>query len=172
MSAPRTFGPAVEATILAYRRSLLFANAGAVDTERDVISQGKGGHGKHGATTVAPTHGADLPLAVRIERLQSRVATIVERWLAEEEERATGRPCHDRRSSAKQAETRAILAAVGQDPTEVAYLYGRTTEAVRKLRQRSGLDPDTGERVRRDVLTAPADDQLHHHESATTTEDQ
>lgn len=151
-----TFAGAIEELIRTYRGTLLLANAPAVDHTRVRVSRGSGGHGKHGTTTLAPTHGADVPLSVEMEDALARFALVYSRRLDVEQKGAEGHVPHgDSRSAARRDETRAILAQVGSDPTEVAYLYGRTTEAIRKLRLRNGLDADTGERVRRQVLTAP-----------------
>lgn len=164
------FGTEVEELIRVYRASLLLPNPGAVDYGRDVVSQGKGGHGTHGERGRIATFGQDVPFCVAME---TALARFVEVWEARLRREVSGVPGHapkgDKVGSAKRAEDRAVLACVGQDPTEVAYLYGRTTEGVRKLRQRNGLDADTGERARRDVLTAPARTTLQAHESATPT---
>lgn len=168
-----TFAESIERLIRTYRESILLADASAIDYSRDVINHGSGGHGKHGTTTTTPSFGADVPLSVEMERFLARAGTVFARRLEAERRGATATvPNGDTRSKAKRDETSAILAEVGRDATEVAYLYGRTTEAVRKLRLRHGMDADRGERVR--VLrpvTAPARDQLQHHESATTTEE-
>jgi hypothetical protein len=52
----------------------------------------------------------------------------------------------DKTSAARKAKTRAVLAEVGMDPTAVAFVYGMTTEGVRKLRGRHDRDPETGVR--------------------------
>jgi len=82
-------------------------------------------------------HGGDLPLSVEMERSFQRYTSYwTERLKAETEGRST-----------RHVTTRAILAEVGVDPTTVAFLYGSTTEAVRKLRGRHGRDPETGQPV-------------------------
>lgn len=157
-------GEALERIVRAYRGSTLLANAQGVDYSRDVVSQGDGGHGKHGTTTTEPSFGDDPPLPVRIVGLVERVADVVERDLDVERRGPGARPAgHDRRSRAKRDEDQGVLSQRG-DPTRVAYLFGRTTEGVRKLRKCHGLDPATGERVKRDTITAPARDQLRNHE--------
>lgn len=161
----------LERLIRAYRGSLLLSNVGAVDPEAaaDRVSTGRGGHGSHKART-APTFGAELPLSVELEHLIERLATVAERRLEDAKRGATGRPAQDKVGRAKRAEDAAILREQGRGATEVAYLYGRTTEGIRKLRQRSGLDPETGERLDRPrPLTAPARETFQHHESTTTT---
>lgn len=82
----------------------------------------------------------DLPLPVEMERSFQRY---VRYWTQRLKAEAEGRP-----SDARRATTRAILAEVGVDPTTVAFVYGSTTEAVRKLRGRNGRDPDTGQHKR------------------------
>jgi hypothetical protein len=122
---------------------------------------GKGGHGKHGATTADLHFGRDLPLCVELERNLARFTKVyADKVDAERRGRRESTAGGDRRSKAKKAENRAILAAVGLDSTALAYMYGRTTEGVRKLRRCHGLDPATGEPVTRDTLTAPAREAL------------
>jgi hypothetical protein len=148
---------AIERVIRAYRASLPLPNAQAIDYSRDVVSHGKGGHGKHGTTTTRPTFGADAPLPVQIERMVERMARVIEARLEDELEGAQPNAARAKTGKARREEDRAILAAVGEDPTALAFVYGRATEAVRKLRQRSGRDPDTGERVPTPrPITAPA----------------
>ncbi|HEX3241129.1 MAG TPA: hypothetical protein VHR18_13465 [Solirubrobacterales bacterium] len=76
---------------------------------------------------------ADLPLSVEME--QSLL-----RWVQAWEQKVEGQT-----SDARRAQTEAILGERG-DPTAVAFVFGSTTEAVRKLRGRNGRDPDTGQR--------------------------
>lgn len=86
------------------------------------------------------------PLAVEWSERVKRLLVAAERDLA----RAQARPTSaDRRSDAKREADSRIVARVneGRDPTYVAFLEGRTTEGVRKLRLRHGLDPDDGTRM-------------------------
>ena len=156
-----TISESVEELVRIYRGTLLLPTASAIDYSRDVVSQGKGGHGK------PPSFGADPPLSVQMEQALARFVRVWQRRLDEARAGANGRSSHDRTSTAKREEDKAILASIGEDPTALAFLYGRTTEGVRKLRRRHGLDPDTGERVKRDTLTAPARAALEAHERRT-----
>ena len=79
----------------------------------------------------------DLPLAVELERSFHRYLTY---WTERVKAEAEGN-----RSDVRSAQTRAILGEVGMDATTVAFIYGSTTEAVKKLRGRNGRDPDTGQ---------------------------
>jgi hypothetical protein len=143
------FAKNVEALIRVYRAGLLLPNAQAVDTSRDVVSNGRGGHGKHGTTTTTPTFGADAPLPVELERSLGRFVEVWERRLEAHTSAVDGdlsRP-GAKTGAVKRAEDDAILRAVGLEPIDLAFVYRRSTEAVRKLRLRNGLDPETGERV-------------------------
>lgn len=145
-------------------RLLVLPEGRAVDPTMNgygtTISTGKGGHGTHKARGSAPSGAFDgleerAPVVKWAERI-SRILDAAERECEAYERgaQATG-PAQDKVSDRKRGEDRSILADyVGEDPTTVAYIFRRTTEGVRKLRQRNGLDPDTGERITRDVLTA------------------
>lgn len=170
MSFKRELGTLVDL----YRQSLLLANAGAVDYGRDVVSQGSGGHGKHGTRSVHHSFGADRPFPVALEVALTSFVAVWERRLeaekgAIEADADLSRPAA-KTGAVKRAEDAAILADVGADPIDLAFIYRRTTEAITKLRIRHGQDPQTGERAERPrPLTAPARRQLQDHESATTT---
>lgn len=121
----------------AYRRAEL-ASEGAVVSYAERIDSGKPGSSHL-------TFAGDLPLSVEMERFYARAA---EYW-----ERRTGATSPpeglraDSRSDASKARTRAVLSERGIDPTAAAFIYGMTTQGVRNLRGRHGLDPDTGLRV-------------------------
>lgn len=140
---------------------LMLGDGGAVDPARVRPSRGRGGHGKHGTTT-APPDGAFARLEDQapVVRWVERFARQIEAAERELEDARGGAEAHapngDVRSRLRKSETRSILEDyVGVDPTTVAYIFRRTTEAVRKLRARDGRDPETGERVRREgPLTA------------------
>lgn len=132
-----SFGDSIREAVGIYRELLLQAEGRAVDTSAVRVSGNKPG-------TIPPAW-ADTPAAVEMERQLGRFVTVWRNRLQAEQAPSAG----DRRSAAKRSTDAAILAAVGADPTELAYLHGRTTEGVRKLRLRRGLDPDTGERARR-----------------------
>jgi hypothetical protein len=149
-----TPGEALKSIVATYRGSLLLAQPSGIDYEAaaDRVSKGSGGHGTHGERGRALDFGDDLPLSVEMERALVRFATV---WGRRLEAAQSGAPAFtvkgSRHNPAKRQEDAAILAHVG-DPTEAAYLYGRTTEGVRKLRLRRGHDPETGLRIRRDTL--------------------
>lgn len=131
---------------------LLLADAGAIDQTRVRVNRGSGGHGTHKGRGMAP-EGAFATLEERSPVVQwsarfDRMLAIAERELTEAQSGRAASPAR------KRAEDRTILKDyVGVDPTAVAYIFGRTTAAVRKLRSRNGRAPDTGERASRDVLT-------------------
>lgn len=163
-----TFADCLKRALGTYRRALLDANAPAVDTSRDIVSNGRGGHGKHGQRSAHLAFAQDLPVAVEMERSFARWCDVWEARLdgADPAQSAPGA----KTGKAKRAEDKAIVAAVGMDPTALAFIYRRTTEGVRKLRLRNGLDPDTGERTPRTrMLTEHPRETLKRHESATTT---
>jgi hypothetical protein len=87
--------------------------------------------------------GADLPVSVEMERSLLRW---IEVWRRKVEGQNPALPSQDKTSSARKAQAQAILGERGMDPTAVAFIYGTTTEAVKKQRGRNGLDPDTGQR--------------------------
>lgn len=164
-------GTSLRRLLTTYRDSLLLANAGAIDYSRDVISQGEGGHGKHGTTTTIQSHHGEPPFCIVMETALARFAEVWAERLATAQTGASATAAKgDRRSAVRRAEKAAILAAVGQSAIEVGWLYGWTEDGVRRARLANGLDPDTGERVHRErPVTADARTQLQQHESATTT---
>jgi hypothetical protein len=89
--------------------------------------------------------GSDRPLEIRMVESFAR-------WLDVWEREAEQCPVSvvndaDHRSAAARERKRAILDEVGMDPTALAFVYGMTTESVRKLRGRNGRDPETGQRA-------------------------
>lgn len=161
-----SFADDLRRALVTYRGHLLSSDGPAVDTARDVISNGRGGHGKHGITTSPNTFGHDLPTAVAMELSFARWCDVWER----QGQPAQPTAARAKHGTARQAEDRAILDAVGMDPIDLGYVYRRSTEAICQLRRRRGLDPQTGERVSRpEPLTALARDQRAAHESAITT---
>ena len=56
-------------------------------------------------------------------------------------------PSQDKTSAARKEQTKATLADTGLDATAVAYRRGLTTDGVRNLRTKHGLDPNTGEKA-------------------------
>jgi hypothetical protein len=132
---------------------MLLSDVPGTDPSRDPVSTGKGGHGTHKTRGGAPagvfTPMHDRPLVVQyVDRLE-RLCEAMEADVATVKHGSTNRPAADKRSAGKRRDDRQILGEEGRDPTWVAFVYGRTTEGVRKLRQRADLDPDTGEAVRR-----------------------
>lgn len=140
----------MKALIRVYQQSLLLPNPGAVDYGRDVVSHGSGGHGKHGIRTVHHSFGQDAPASVRMERALAAVAAY---WRREVEAELKGPKPKPTRADLR----RAILGQEGVPPVYVAAALGVESEDVRRERSAAGLDPETGERVRRAVpITAPA----------------
>jgi len=129
----------------ALARALMLQQGGVIDPSR---GYGPTPRGQQRPTpppgTFAPW--SEQPLAAQYAERFRRLLLALERDLDAIER---GSQPGDR----KREEDRAVLQEKG-DPTFVAFIYGRTTEAVRKLRQRRGLDPDTGERMKRDLLTS------------------
>lgn len=125
---------------------MLLSDVPGTDPSRDPVSTGKGGHGTHktrgGAPTgtFAPIH--ERPLVVQYADRIERLCAAMEVDLAAEAGADVPSP-----AARKRREDAAILAEEGRSPTWVAFVYGRTTEAVRKLRSRADFDPDTGEAV-------------------------
>jgi hypothetical protein len=172
------FPDALRNLVFVYRESQLLSNASAVDPSMGgygtSIDRGSGGHGKHGTTTTVPSFGAEAPLPVRMGLWLERAVAI---WRYEMErerdgvERATLPPelvemaaalngiasstpharSGSRPSTARRSEDRQILEMTG-DAIVVGLLFGRSSEAIRKLRDRAGKDPHTGERA---VKAAP-----------------
>jgi hypothetical protein len=142
---------------------LLLPDAGAIDPTKDNISVGRGGHGTHKERGIAPsgTFAAleERPAVIQWAARFGRMLDVAERELEEARSGAVATSAKGARTGAvKDAEDRTILKDyVGMDPTTVAYIFGRTTEGIRKLRGRKGLDPATGERAQRDTLTPRVD---------------
>ncbi len=90
------------------------------------------------------TLGTDLPVSDRLVRSFARWLDV---WEREVQGQRPGVPSGDKVSAARKAQSKAILGEVGMDPTAVAFIYGTSTEAVRKLRGRHDRDPDTGQRT-------------------------
>lgn len=86
----------------------------------------------------------DEPVTVRMEKSLARWLDV---WEREVEGGVAGVVSADRTSARRKAQTKAVLGEVGLDPTAVAFMYGMTTESVRRLRGRHARDPETGQRV-------------------------
>lgn len=134
--------------------------------------KGKGGHGTHGQRSAHLAFGDDVPFPVRMERWLQGAAAYWRHQLEREQKgvekaglpeelvelasalngiassRQDGRHGGDRKSGAKRAEDRQVLATKG-DSIVVGLLFGRSAESVRRLRERAGQDPHTGEHVRK-----------------------
>lgn len=128
-------------------RMLLLQSGSVTDYTRDALS-----HGKPGSTILG--HGRSVPLAVEWAERFARMLALAER----DHERAIRRdegtpPTQDKVSKRRISRNAAILHEEGMDPTWVAACFGMTTQGVEQLRRRNGLDPATGERVRKDTLT-------------------
>lgn len=149
-----TFRESVERLLYLRRKSLLMADGAVQDTSRDVLHRG----GMHKGSSPPRSNGA---MTLDLEESFQRFVEVMARRVEAAQAEMRGNPAvhGDTKSKARKAETDAILGEEGKDPTEVAYLYRRTTEGIRKLRVRYGKDPDTG--YSRDVkpLSAPAWDQ-------------
>jgi hypothetical protein len=164
------FANTLKDVLTLYRDSLTMPVPSAVDTSRDVISTGKGGHGTHKQRGRIASFRGDKPFS---ERFAEWLAMAVAYWRYEMDverrgvERAEvpealvelarglhgiastrGTGAADKAGPAKRAEDKAILALKG-DPIVVGLLFGRTSEAVRKLRERNEQDPHTGDRARK-----------------------
>lgn len=171
------FADTLKDLVSLYRETLLLPNARAVDPTLGGygtnIDKGSGGHGTHGPRGTIPSFGDDAPLSVRLAWWLERA---VAHWRFElERERdgveraalppelvelaaalngvASTRHAETARKggkpgASKRAEDRHLLATKG-DAIVVGLLFGRTSEAVRKLRERAGQDPHTGERLPR-----------------------
>jgi hypothetical protein len=88
--------------------------------------------------------GRDRPLEVRMAESFARWLDVWDREVNGGGQRVNE---EDTRSAARKAQTKAILGEVGMDPTALAFIYGMTTDGVRKLRGRNGRDPETGQRA-------------------------
>lgn len=151
---------------------LLLLEGGAIDPTRDVVSTGSGGHGSHKARSAPPGAFArfhDRPLVEQYAERFERLCIAAERDLEAVRQGVDTRPARDTRSKRKRDEDRAILREVGRDPTWVAFVYGRTTDSVQRLRKRHGLDPNTGERAPRPLTSREL---LSESAPTTTKEDQ
>lgn len=128
-------------------RGARWSAEGAVSSLSERVSGSKPGSGN-------PRLARDLTVSEELERT---IRNVAETYRGRAEGVSNG------------AQTRAVLDEVGMDPTAVAFIYGMTTESVRRLRGRNGRDPDTGEhvsragqgqidgkRLRETPLTAPA----------------
>lgn len=149
-----SFQRSVDGLLRVYRGLGLLTNTSAVDPSRERLNLGKATHGSMKTSRPLGFRG-ELPPSVEMEEALGRFVQVWERRLDEHSRGRVQTASGDRRSTARKAEDDAILREAGRDATEVAYLYGRTTEGVRKMRGRRGFDPDTGERIVKDNLTAP-----------------
>lgn len=153
---PRPLGARLNAALA---ELLLLSDVPALNPERNTVSTGRGGHGTHKERGQAPI-GTHAPFHERplVEQYAERFQRLIEAAERDVEGvrrgNRTRRNPRDTRSAQYRAEVRAILAEEGRDPVWVAFVYGWTEDAVRRLRKREGRDPDTGERARRNVLTA------------------
>lgn len=140
-------------------RDARMASEGATVSLGERVSGGKSG-------SAHLEFSKDLPVSVELERTIRRVADVYRQRVGG---RQSGVISADKSSAQRKAQTRAILGEVGMDPTAVAFMYGMTTESVRRLRGKHGRDPDTGQHSRalrqeridgastqRAPLTAPA----------------
>lgn len=94
----------------------------------------------------SPRLARDLTVSEELERTIRNVAEVYRR---KAEGGTVSVSSTDKTSSARREQNKAVLSEVGMDPTAVAFIYGMTTESVRRLRGRHGRDPDTGEHVSR-----------------------
>lgn len=146
------------------RGMTLLQNGPAIDYGRDVISQGSGGHGKHGMTSAAPSWGGERPLVEEwCDRIEALV-TAAERDLQEARRGATSRDFSGikRRIRSREYE--------GRDVVWVAFTERCSTDLVRKERRAAGLDPD-GFRLPTPLTAPPPKRERPTPESTTTTEE-
>lgn len=131
------FSGAVRDLIRVARDASMLAE-GRTSTLSERVSGGKPG-------SAHLSFGGDLPV---VDRLEHSIRRLTEVYAAEVDGTGAERVrSQDKTSAARKAKTRAVLAEVGMDPTAVAFVYGMTTEGVRKARGRAGFDPDTGVRL-------------------------
>lgn len=132
-----------------HRQALLMSSAPAAAMDKEQLHPSSTKAGSKPPTDFRPLSG----------EMEESFARFVEVWGRRvEDERYGVVPTvnkHDKKSRARKAENSAILREEGRDSTEVAYLYGRTTQGVEKIRARAGLDPKTGLRLAPKPLTAP-----------------
>gem|GEM_PF-6790239 len=117
-----------------HREAQMASYAGRTSSLSERVSGSKAG-------SIGLGFGADVPVSVRMEQSLLRWVGV---WEREVEGQNPALRSQDKVSSTRKAKTQAILGEVGMDPTAVAFIYGTTTEAVKKQRGRNGLDPDTG----------------------------
>lgn len=133
-------------------RLALCPQGSAIDYGADLVTQGKGGHGKHGATSQAPPRVHSL--AVEWAEFFRRATDLAELDLAMERgEQERPEPVRQGRVGSRVAATRKarILRSPlyqGRPDSFVAYVEGCSTDLVRKTRGERGLDayglkPDT-----------------------------
>lgn len=127
---------------------LLLGNPGAVDTSRDTVSNGRGGHGTHAERGKAPTD--FRPLVEEWAEFFRRACDMAELDLAMEKGEVE-RPTEVRKgrvSSAAIRERRHRIQRAtiyqGRRPEFVAYVEGCSVSLVRDDREKGRLDPLTG----------------------------
>lgn len=138
-------------------RMLLFPEAGAVDYGRDVISNGDGGHGKHGTTTVAPT--CRDSLFIEWGDRFHRMCAAAEK-AADDHARS---PNLRRGETSQQRKRRIVETYVGVQLAEAAFIEGCSTDLIRKTRTTQKRNPEDGTRLPK-IGVAEA---YRHHESGT-----
>ena len=164
----------------ALSRLLLQPTPPGIDFEAaaERVSKGKGGHGTHGARGQAPsgshTAGLDRPEFLWwVERAECLVLAL-EREVETNARRQEGvHPAADKQSARKRETDKRITSVIyeGRDPTFVAFLEGRTTDNVQRLRKTAGKDPANGERLSERPLTASMRNQAKAYESNPPTKD-
>lgn len=134
-----------------------------MDSERDSINMGSGGHGTHKERGKAPTD--FRPLVLEWADFFRRAAELAEHDLAMERGEAPrptmvkpGRVDAKRKKERDRRIARSPL-YIGRRPEFVAYMEGVSVTLVKDARTASRLDPLSGERGERPE-TAPAEDQL------------
>lgn len=110
----------------------LLSNEGAIDYGRDVVSQGRGGHGKHGVTSAAPTgYDPTAEWAGRVDRLAQAVAA---------ERRAAQRGRLSIEGGRKARERRIQLDYRGLHTRLVAFIEDCSERTVQRAREKRELD--------------------------------
>jgi hypothetical protein len=137
------------------RELALLPEGSAIDYGRDVVSQGTGGHGKHGTASTPPPaiHSLAVEYAERFERL----VIAAERDL---HQARTGAPLLDRdRNGRRRVNRRAITgpAYEGRDAVFVAFAESVSVTAVERARASAGLEPSTGFKRDRPLTNAKGD---------------
>jgi len=133
-----------------YRKATLSSEASASSYDFDPIPLRGTSH--EGPSIKAGREGGDsahlmfyrdeLPQQVRMVHELRRLNDV---WRAEQKGADGKRPAKgDRVSRKAKIRNAKALECRGWTPNAVAYVFDLTTESVRKLRQRNGLDPDTG----------------------------